>query len=100
MADAAIISMRKANEREQRSLWSEDWVDPDEVPDLSHCPEWRERDLRSCTIVVRGRPKLDQPKVSTTLRLDADVIAQFKAKGPKWQTRINDALREWLKQAG
>jgi uncharacterized protein (DUF4415 family) len=27
-------------------------------------------------------------------------LAQFKAKGPKWQTRINDALREWLKQAG
>ena len=74
-----------------------DWVDPDEVPDLT-LPGWREK--MEAAIVVRGRPKLDQPKVSTTLRLDADVIAQFKAKGPKWQTRINDALREWLKQAG
>jgi uncharacterized protein (DUF4415 family) len=74
-----------------------DWVDPDDAPDLSE-PYWVER--MEAAIVSRGRPRLDTPKVSTTLRLDADVIAQFKAKGPKWQTRINDALREWLKQAG
>ncbi len=73
------------------------WIDPDEIPDLS-TPEWQKK--FSSVSVVRGRPPLDYPKVSTTLRLDADVIAQFKAKGPKWQTRINDALREWLKQAG
>jgi uncharacterized protein (DUF4415 family) len=73
------------------------WNDPDEIPDLS-TPEWQAKFANAT--VSRGRPPLDTPKVSTTLRLDADVIAQFKAKGPKWQTRINDALREWLKQAG
>ena len=74
-----------------------DWVDPDDAPDLS-TPEWR---LRFATAEIsRGRPKLERPKISTTLRLDSDVIAGFKAKGPKWQTRINDALREWLKKAG
>ncbi len=74
-----------------------DWVDPDDAPDLS-TPKWR---LRFATAEIsRGRPKLERPKISTTLRLDSDVIAGFKAKGPKWQTRINEALREWLKKTG
>ncbi len=83
------------NEREK--VFQDGWSDPDDAPDLS-TPEWQKR--FASVDVVRGRPKLESPKISTTLRLDADVIAQFKAKGPKWQTRINDALREWLKQAG
>lgn len=45
---------------------------------------------------ARGRPKLDNPKVSLTVRYDADVIDAFKAMGDGWQTRMNDALREWL----
>lgn len=51
-------------------------------------------------VVSRGRPKLPETKTSTTIRLDDDVIQRFKAKGPKWQTRINQALREWLDKAG
>jgi uncharacterized protein (DUF4415 family) len=73
------------------------WVDPDDVPDLT-LPEWRQK--MDAAVVTPGRPKLDKPKVSTTLRLDADVVAQFKAKGPKWQTRMNEVLREWLKKTG
>ncbi len=77
------------------------WVDPDDAPDMGDTGFFERADWYHGDVLIRrGRPKLDTPKVSTTLRLDADVIAQFKAKGPKWQTRINDALREWLKQAG
>lgn len=43
-----------------------------------------------------GRPKSASPKVSLTVRYDADVIDAFKAGGDGWQTRMNDALREWL----
>ena len=46
------------------------------------------------TPVTRGRPPLENPKVSTTTRLDPDVIAAFKADGPGWQSRINAALRK------
>jgi uncharacterized protein (DUF4415 family) len=46
--------------------------------------------------VQRGRPKGDVTKVSTTLRLDPDVLAAFKATGPGWQSRINAALRRAL----
>ncbi|MEJ2769056.1 BrnA antitoxin family protein [Mycetohabitans sp. B46] len=44
-----------------------------------------------------GRPKLEQPKIAVTVRYDADVLQQFRASGDGWQTRMNNALREWLK---
>ena len=43
---------------------------------------------------VGGRPKSENPKVAVSLRLDQEVVARFKASGPGWQTRINDALRD------
>ena len=42
----------------------------------------------------RGRPPLADPKVAVKLRLDRAVVEQFKAGGPGWQTRINEALRK------
>ena len=73
------------------------WIDPDDAPDLS-TPEWRAKFARAplhegAKIVRRGRPALDKPKQAVSLRLDADVIAYFKAGGPGWQTRINERLR-------
>lgn len=44
----------------------------------------------------RGRP-LGGDKESTTIRFDRDVLAAFRASGPGWQTRMNAALRDWLK---
>lgn len=32
-----------------------------------------------------------------TLSMDNDTLAAFRAMGDGWQTRINQALREWLK---
>jgi uncharacterized protein (DUF4415 family) len=45
----------------------------------------------------RGRPALANPKEHVNIRLDADVVGAFKGSGAGWQTRINNALREWLK---
>ena len=33
----------------------------------------------------------------TGIRLDAEVVARFKASGKGWQTRINNALNDWLR---
>lgn len=44
----------------------------------------------------RGRPKAEEPKVFTAIRLDADLLAAFKATGKGWQTRMNAALRQYL----
>lgn len=66
----------------------------DEAPDLSTSP-WVEK-LTSAAVHI-GRPKSPRTKVSTTIRLDQEVIDAFRAEGPGWQSRINAALRDWLR---
>lgn len=44
----------------------------------------------------RGRPVQEITKVPTTMRLDSDIVASFKATGAGWQTRMNGALRLFL----
>ncbi len=47
--------------------------------------------------LIRRRGAQKAPtKVPVGIRLSADVVARFKASGPGWQTRVDDALREWL----
>lgn len=60
---------------------------------VSHSlPELREK------LAARRRGAQKAPtKVPTTIRFDADVLAKLKASGRGWQTRVNDAMREWLK---
>ncbi|MDZ5697823.1 BrnA antitoxin family protein [Chelativorans sp. M5D2P16] len=41
-----------------------------------------------------GRPKAENPKKQIALRVDQDVLERFKAEGPGWQSRMNDALRK------
>jgi uncharacterized protein (DUF4415 family) len=60
-------------------------------------PPWTE-ELLGPAVIRRGRGKQKSPtKVSTTIRLDADVLAYFKAKGLGYQTKINDVLRASMK---
>ena len=65
----------------------------DEAPDLTESP-WIER--LSAAPVRRGRPKSPRNKVSTTIRLDPEVVQAFRAEGSGWQSRINEVLRQWL----
>ena len=44
----------------------------------------------------RGRPVAGEPKTAISLRVPDSVLAAFKATGPGWQTRMNDALKDWL----
>ena len=72
-------------------------------------PEWtdadfaRARRLRDAmpdlaASLKRGRPRLEQPKVQVTLRLDAEIVEAFRAEGSGWQSRINEALSRSLKK--
>lgn len=47
-------------------------------------------------LIRRGRPPAETTKIHTGLRLDAEVLNAFKAGGRGWQTRINEALKDWL----
>ena len=71
--------------------------DRDDAPDLSE-DGWTEKFAKAT--VRRGRPPVAKPKVSTTIRLSRDVIHHFKAGGRGWQTRIDEALREWIGKHG
>lgn len=63
----------------------------DDIPDMT-TPYWADKFAKAK--LQRGRPKELEPKVQTTIRLDADVVAAFKADGPGWQSRMNAALRK------
>lgn len=45
-----------------------------------------------------GRPPALVTKERITIRLSRDVIAQFRASGNGWQTRVDAALKDWLKK--
>ncbi len=42
-------------------------------------------------------PQKAPTKVATTIRLSPDVAQAFKASGRGWQTRIDAALKDWLR---
>lgn len=76
------------------------WIDPDDAPELD--AEWAknaylyegDKMLRR----GRGRPPLPDSakKVPIKVRYDQDIIEAFRATGPGWQTRMNQALRQFL----
>lgn len=45
----------------------------------------------------RGRPLAAVTKERITIRLSRDVVEQFRATGDGWQTRMDAALKDWLK---
>jgi uncharacterized protein (DUF4415 family) len=85
-------------------------LDPDQLPELSaeqkaRLKAIRERgvdysDIPSQKGMVWTRPGALVPvenKKQVTLRLDADVLAFFRKTGKRYQSRINAALREYMK---
>jgi len=62
-------------------------------PDTYELSDAEFRQLRP----ARGRPKSLAPKERITIRLSPDVLAKFKRTGRGWQTRVDLALRDWLK---
>ena len=71
-------------------------------------PEWKAADIKravpfsglpaSLQAKLRGRPKAAVTKERITIRLSPDVVQPFRATGDGWQTRIDAALRDWLKK--
>jgi uncharacterized protein (DUF4415 family) len=68
--------------------------DPDDAPELTE--EWFvSADFYHGERLVRpGRTTGSaSSKEAVSIRLDAEVLAYFRATGPGWQSRINAALR-------
>ena len=45
---------------------------------------------------MRGRPVKENPKENISIRLDTDILQEFRLYGRGWQTMINNVLHEWL----
>lgn len=78
---------------------------PDRVND-SECPYDPNDAASVAAFWAKGKVRLPgqrgpqkQPtKVAVTVRYSPEVVEYFKATGEGWQTRMNDALREYIKQ--
>lgn len=80
-------------------------VTPKILAELKHLARMKDEDIDTSDIpeitdwtgAVVGR--FYRPiKHSVTLRLDADVLDWFRAQGAGYQTRLNQALREYVTQ--
>ena len=97
----------------------EEWIDPDDAPELTDAMVAmaeiriggrivqratgvltkdgmkRVENLSPIPYPVRGRPPMGEaPKEQVSLRLDRDVVNWFRTSGKGWQTRMNEALRK------
>ena len=87
----AILEAMKTPPAGGYYVW--DGVDEDDRP-LSD--EELQRGL-SIAIKKRGRPVGSGNKEQVAIRFDNEVLSAFRSAGPGWQTRMNDALKDWLR---
>lgn len=70
-------------------------------PDLSHSEDKEATAAEFSEAITKkraGRPVSATHKTPLSLRLSDDVVEFFKSTGKGWQTRINEALREYVKE--
>ncbi len=91
---------------------TEIWIDPDDAPELTddHFSKAvkivgekavETKDFREAVAAARrGRPKSANPKQPVYIRFSPEVVAYFKSTGKGWQTRINEVLKEWIREHG
>jgi uncharacterized protein (DUF4415 family) len=73
-----------------------EWTDEDfkrAVP-FSQLPESLQAKLSS--LKARG-PQKAPVKERITIRLSREVVERFRATGQGWQTRMDEALKDWIK---
>ena len=68
-----------------------DGINPDDRPAT-------EEELRAGLAARRGRGRpAGSDKTQIALRVDNATLESFRATGKGWQSRMNEALRDWLK---
>ena len=80
-------------------------------PDAEN-PEWTAKEIRAARPLVEAHPEVVEAmlryrgqrgpqkaptKEMISLRVDRDVVEAFRKMGRGWQTRANDALREYAR---
>ena len=89
MARKRKVNQELANE-DNPELTSEDFA---RMKPFSELP----RSLQSKLRRVRGKQKAPT-KERITIRLSREVVRRFRESGDGWQSRMDKALRDWLKR--
>ena len=77
--------------KEDRVITAAAISDPDSLPYTD--ADWE----RARPLARIGRPPAAVTKERITIRLSREVVNQFRASGDGWQTRMDSALKDWLK---
>lgn len=102
MTTMTLDDMRAARERgesktdvallRERKLSGVEPEDDEDSPDATLL-------MREAIIQRRaGRPAGSGNKEQVAIRFDKDILEAFRTTGRGWQTRMNEALKEWLKE--
>ena len=79
-------------------------LSPERISEIMNFPIICDKDSPKLTKdqIARMKPirseywKVEPVKVPLSIKIDADVLAWFKSKGPGYQTRMNAILRETM----
>jgi uncharacterized protein (DUF4415 family) len=93
--------------QEGRGYTREDWDDAD-IPELTDeqiakglpMSEAMPEVYAALIEAIEKRGATRTKKTPVSIRLDDDVIEKLRASGPGWQSRANDALREFVEREG
>lgn len=80
-----------------------------DIDAVSDNPEWTEEDFKRARpfaevfpelakSIRRRGPQKEAVKQAVSIRLDADIVAAYKATGAGWQSRINTDLKKAAKK--
>jgi len=86
------------------------WADTDDAPELDEeffakarklvgNKEVSDSEFRAA-VRARGRPRKANPKIPVHIRFSPEVVAYFRSTGKGWQTRMDEALKEWIAEHG
>lgn len=92
--------MPKRPNPEQIDSDNPEWTDEDFArarPASELLPKLFGTQIAQTMLKPRGRPRSEVVKERITIRLDADVLEAFRSTGKGWQTRMNDAMRDWVR---
>lgn len=89
--------------RQDPGYSQQDWDEVSDTPELTEAEAAELRPARDVPEVYallpkrgRGRPKIPDAKVNLTLRVDPALLEAYKASGPGWQVKMQEALAFFL----
>ncbi len=100
MISMTLDEMKRARERgESRSDWAQ--LCADQTAGIEPAADADSPDASDAMREMIHQRRVGRPvgsdKTQIALRVDNDVLGRFRATGKGWQSRMNQALRDWLK---